>query len=138
MTELLLFTFSVSQSDSYFPILILFSTIHKSLYLGYHASPGHKRSKDIKTLGKLALSPWPGCFIITVDRFILKWLAYKSSVAGEKSNFGAVAGEAVLTTVTYVLYFVEIPILVCILYYIIQLSGCQGIFITVNYSQVIS
>lgn len=56
----------------------------------------------------------------------------------DESNFGAVAGEAVLTTVTCVLYFVEIPILVCILYYIIQLSGCQDIFITVNYSQVIS
>ena len=56
----------------------------------------------------------------------------------EESNFGAVAGEAVLPTMTCILYFVEIPILVCILYYIIQLPGCQNTFITVNYSQVIS
>ena len=76
-------------------------------------------------------------FIIMVDHFTFNWLAYKSSIAGEESNFGAAAGEAV-PTMTYVLYFVEIPILIYILYYIIQLPGCQDKFITVNYSQVIS
>ena len=59
-------------------------------------------------------------------------------MAWEGSNFGATAGEAVLPTMTYILYFVEIPILVYILYYIIQFLGCQDTFITVNYSQVIS
>ena len=47
-------------------------------------------------------------------------------------------GRLCLVLLTYVLYFVEIYILVCILYLIIQLSGCQDEFITVNYSQVIS
>ena len=59
-------------------------------------------------------------------------------VVREESNFGVVAGEAVLSTMTYILYFVEIPIFVCILNLIIQLPGCQDIFITVNHSQVIS
>ena len=74
-----------------------------------------------------------------VDHFINKWLACKkSSVAREESTFGAVAGEAVLTMTFIFCIFIEIPILVCILYYIIQLPGCQETFITVNYSQVIN
>ena len=62
----------------------------------------------------------------------------KRRVVREEPIFGAVAGEAVLSIMTCILYFVEIPILVCILNLVIQLPGCQDIFITVNHSQVIS
>ena len=57
----------------------------------------------------------------------------------EESIFGAAAGEAVLSTMTCILYFVEISITyMYIMVLIIQLPGCQDIFITVNHSQVIS
>ena len=58
--------------------------------------------------------------------------------SGRNQILAPLPGRLCLYQLIFVLYFVEISILVCILYLFIQLPGYQDKFITVNYSQVIS
>ena len=120
MTELLLFTFSVSQSDSYFPILYYFQQFTSHCIQNVTPHQDINDPRIFKPLVTLHLSRALALLSsVTVNRSQAVSSCdgeVKRCVVRDESIFGAVAGEAVLTTMICVLYFVEISILVCILW----------------------
>ena len=95
----------------------------------------------LKTHGlTLPFLPGSALFLLLRLSIINKWVTCVKikSVVREESKFGAAAGEVCCLLWLIFCILLKYLSLVCILYYIIQLPGCQDTFITVNYSQVIS